>query len=73
MNVITCEDCGVEIPQSRVENGYCFACWVGVGSEGPIVQWRGGGGYTREDFHARTNREFIAENDGPDTIKYEGR
>ena len=71
MELFNCDECGAETPASKAKNGMCYACWVGVGGSGPTIQWRGGGGYSQEDFHDRTNREFMAFNDGPGTIASE--
>lgn len=67
MNVSECDECGKDFPASKSKNGMCFSCWIGVGSPGPYVEWRGGGGYGRENFHERTNADFLRENDGPGT------
>lgn len=67
MVTIECSDCGKPIPpndENSLKYGTCFKCrCVGVG-----VTFRGGGGYGRENFSARTNAEFIRENDGPQTV-----
>lgn len=66
MKAINC-DCGKPLRRDDWARGECYGCFVGVGTPGPFIQWRGGGGKTREDFHARTNAEFLGENDGPGT------
>ncbi len=67
MSVTLLCDCGREIPandEQSVKLGECFRCRIqGVG-----FSFRGGGGYGRENFHERTNAEFLRENDGPGTI-----
>jgi hypothetical protein len=70
MNVTECNECGAETPTSKAKNGNCYGCWVGVGSSGPTIQWRGGGGYSKEDFHERTNKEFMSFNDIEDSQPY---
>jgi len=66
MEPLTC-DCGREIApddENSVKHGACFPCRMrGVG-----ITFRGGGGYGRANFSARTNAEFLRENDGPGTI-----
>lgn len=54
--------CGRVIAPTDIEANRrqtCFTCHV----SGISFGFRGGGGYGRENFHERTNAEFMREND----------
>lgn len=63
---ITCA-CGRDIKASdenSLRYGECFHCRI----QGTGFTFRGGGSYGREAFSARTNAEFLRENDGAGTV-----